>query len=335
LQTPSGTGERAVPATEEEALDAYSRTVVRVAELARPAVASIRVHGRGGAATRGLPGGGEGAGSGVAFTPDGYLVTNAHVIETAREIEVTLADGPQLAGELVGADPATDLAVVRVARSGIAGLEIGDSDRLRVGQLVVAVGNPHELDLTVTTGVISAMGRSLRSRTGRLIENVIQTDAALNPGNSGGPLVDSRARLIGINTAVIRPAQGLSFAIPVNTVRWVASALIREGRILRGYLGVAAQSQKVDGDLVSRLGLPAGEAIRIVAVTPGSPAEAAGIRKGDLIVALGSAPVTGIDALHRILARETIGRPAPVALVRDGALYRIVVTPAAAPDNAG
>lgn len=258
---------------------------------------------------------------------------HAHVVESAREIEVALADDQRLHGELIGADPATDLAVVRIPKSGVSGLAIGDSDRLKVGQLVVAVGNPHDLDLTVTTGVISAMGRSLRSRTGRLIENVIQTDAALNPSNSGGPLVDSRASLIGINTAVIRPAQGLSFVIPINTVRWVASSLIREGRILRGYLGVAAQNQKVDSELVGQLGLPSWDAIRIVAVTPGSPAEAAGICKGDVIVALGPAPVTSIDLLHRILAREAIGRPAPLALVRDRALFRIAVTPGAAPDN--
>lgn len=317
---------------ELEALDAYSRVVVRVADLARPAVATIRVKGKRHGARP--VGDGEGSGSGVSLAPDGLVLTNSHVVEGASEISVALGGGAEWQGEVVGADPATDLAVVRVPASGLPVLEMGDSARLRVGQLVVAVGNPHDLDLTVTAGVVSALGRSLRSRTGRLIENIIQTDAALNPGNSGGPLVDSAGRIVGINTAVIRPAQGLSFAIPVNTARWVATSLIRDGRVLRGFLGVAAQNRKLARDLVSRLGLPSEEAVEVVAVTPGSPAETSGMRKGDVLVALGPTPVTSADVLHRALAKDAIGRELAAALVREEALYRTNVTPVAAPDNA-
>lgn len=308
---------RTADTAESEALDAYSRTVVFVAETVRPTVASIR----------------DGAGSGVVIAPDGYIVTNDHVVDSARELSVSLADGVEATAEIVGKDPATDLAVVHVAGSGLPAISTGDSDRLRVGQLVVAVGNPQGLELTVTAGVVSALGRSLRSRSGRLIENVIQTDAALNPGNSGGPLVDSRARLAGINTAVIRPGQGLSFAVPSNTVTWVASALLKDGRILRGFLGVSVQNHRISKDVVQRLGLPSETAVQIVDVSGDSPAMRAGIGRGDILLALGPSPIVAVDALHRALARDVIGRQLPAALLRTDSLFRTTVTPIAAPDN--
>ncbi|MBI4306907.1 MAG: trypsin-like peptidase domain-containing protein [Chloroflexi bacterium] len=318
---------------ESEALDAYSRTVIFVAEATRPTVVSIHSRNGDGRPQRYWPPAPEGAGSGVILAPDGYIVTNDHVVDSEREWIVALANGDEARAEIVGKDPATDLAVVRIPGSGLPAISPSDSDRLRVGQLVVAIGNPQGLELTVTAGVVSALGRSLRSKSGRLIENVIQTDAALNPGNSGGPLVDSRARLAGINTAVIRPGQGLSFAIPGNTVSWVASALMEDGRILRGFLGVSVQNFKVSGQLVDRLGLPSGTAVQIVAVSEDGPAAAAGIGKGDVLLALGNAPVTGVDALHRVLARDLIGRKLPAALLRGESLYRTTVAPVAAPDN--
>ncbi|MBI4219988.1 MAG: trypsin-like peptidase domain-containing protein [Chloroflexi bacterium] len=323
-----------VPNTDEsEALDAYSRTVIFVAEATRPTVVSIRSRNRDGRSERYWPPVPEGAGSGVILTSDGYIVTNDHVVDSGREWIVALASGDESSAEIIGKDPATDLAVVRIAGTGLSAISGADSERLRVGQLVVAVGNPQGLELTVTAGVVSALGRSLRSKSGRLIENVIQTDAALNPGNSGGPLVDSRARLVGINTAVIRPGQGLSFAIPGNTVSWVSGALMKDGRILRGFLGVSVQIFKIGAELVERLGLPSETAVQIMAVSQDGPAAAGGIAKGDVLLALGNAPVSGVDVLHRVLARDVIGRELPAALLRRDSLYRTTVTPVPAPDN--
>ncbi|MBM3956827.1 MAG: trypsin-like peptidase domain-containing protein, partial [Gemmatimonadetes bacterium] len=242
-------------------------------------------------------------------------------------------DGVRVDGETVGVDPATDIAVVRLTASNLHAAELGDSAALRVGQLVIAIGHPHAFHFTVTAGVVSAVGRSLRGRAGRLIENVIQTDAALNPGNSGGPLTDSRGRVVGVNTAVIPFAQGLSFAIPINTATWVAGILIRDGRVTRGYLGISAQSVDLDPALVAKLGLPAPTGVRVADVERGSPAYASGIRPGDVLVALGESLLTDIDALHRALTKDLIGRDTPAAVIRDDALFRLLVTPAAAPGS--
>lgn len=304
----------------EALLDAYSQAVVRVAAKVGPAVVNISAVHRGTAQTlRGpVPFEAAGAGSGVIIAPDGYVLTNSHVAHSAARLEVTLADGRTFPARLVGDDPATDLAVVQIDGSGFPTAELGDSDRLRVGQLVIAIGNPLGFQATVTTGVVSALGRSLRSQSGRLIENVIQTDAALNPGNSGGPLVDSRGRVVGINTAIIAGAQGICFAIPSNTARWVAGLLIREGRVRRAYLGITGEIRR----LPLRVGkgsasvVPAG--VGILQVMPDSPAAAAGILPGDTIVALDDRPVNSLDDIHRFLSHAQIGATVHVGILRDG-----------------
>jgi len=297
------------------ALDAYSRAVTSVVKSVGPAVVHIRirkpVHRRQG------PEEAEGTGSGVLITPDGYLVTNSHVVEDISGIEVSLSDGSNFPGQVIGQDPATDLAVVRVAGSGLPSARLGDSDKLLVGQLAIAIGNPLGFQSTVTTGVISALGRSLRSRTGRLIENVIQTDAALNPGNSGGPLVDSRGLIIGINTAIIQFAQGICFAIPANTVRWVVGMLIREGKVTRGYLGIQGQTVPLPVRVTRHFQLPQTTAVQVLGVEPGSPAEGAGLREGDVIVYFDGKPISSIDDIHRQLGREAIGKSLELVFLRD------------------
>ncbi len=310
-------------------LDAYSRAVISAADRVRPAVVSIR-SGRG---RRNREPGAGGMGSGFVITPDGYILTNAHVVESASEITAAFSDGSEKHAQVAGVDSATDIAVVRVAASGLPAAELGDSARLRTGQLVIAIGSPHALEHSVTAGVVSAVGRTLRSRTGRLIENVIQTDAALNPGNSGGPLVDSRGRVVGINTAILAWAQGLCFAVPANTARWVASLLIKEGRVRRAYLGVAAQDAPMPPATVARLGLPAKRGVRIEGVERGSPASVAGMVAGDVLVSLGSVVVEGIDALHRALTANIIGKEIPAAVVRGDELLRLVVRPADGGDS--
>ncbi len=327
----NGSGQPGVSVSPEEAellLDAYSQAVIAVVEQVAPAVVSIASTRRGtvrtprGPAQYDLPG----AGSGFLITPDGYILTNSHVVHGARRLEATLADGRTLPAELVGEDPATDLAVVRVQASGLPVAELGDSDRLRVGQLVIAIGNPYGFQASVTTGVVSALGRSLRSQTGRLIENVIQTDAALNPGNSGGPLVDSRARVIGVNTAIIAGAQGMSFAIPSNTARWVAGLLIKEGRVRRAFLGITAELRPVAGRIAREQRLARGVGISVLQVAPGGPADRAGIRPGDILASIDGIPLTGIDDLHRFLSRAAIGATVTVGVVRDGRLLALPVT---------
>jgi S1-C subfamily serine protease len=323
------------PEEAELLLDAYSQAVIAVVEQVAPAVVSITSTRRGmvrtprGPAPYDLPG----AGSGFLITPDGYILTNSHVVHGAQRLEVTLADGRTLPAELVGEDPATDLAVVRVQGSGLPVAELGDSDRLRVGQLVIAIGNPYGFQASVTTGVLSALGRSLRSQTGRLIENVIQTDAALNPGNSGGPLVDSRALVIGVNTAIIAGAQGMSFAIPSNTARWVAGLLIKEGRVRRAFLGITAELRPVPGRIAREQGLTRGVGISVLQVTPGGPADRAGIRPGDLLVSVDGLPLEGIDDLHRFLSRAAIGATVTVGVVREGRLLTLPVTLGAEPES--
>lgn len=326
LGNDAGAGQ--LPEDDAEAiLDAYSQAVVTVVEKVGPAVVNISAVRRGTAQTRRgpVPFEAPGAGSGVIIAPDGYILTNSHVAHGATRLEVTLADGRTFPAALIGDDPATDLAVLRIEGAGLPTAELGDSDRLRVGQLVIAIGNPLGFQATVTTGVISALGRSLRSQSGRLIENMIQTDAALNPGNSGGPLVDSRARVIGINTAIIAGAQGICFAIPVNTARWVAGLLIREGRVRRPFLGVTGEVRPLYGGFGRGPardghgpGRAAAQGVAVLQVLPGSPADRAGIRPGDILVALNDTLMTTIDDVHRFLSRVEIGSTVRVGVLREG-----------------
>ncbi|MGD0568844.1 MAG: trypsin-like peptidase domain-containing protein [Candidatus Sulfotelmatobacter sp.] len=281
-------------------LDSYSRAVTAAVDRVTPSVVNIEVHqsaGRSGEQRER-----RGGGSGFVFTPDGLILTNSHVVHDARRIEVTLADGRRMPATAIGDDPASDLAVVRVDEPGLTAAALGDSQQLRVGQLVVALGSPYGFQSTVTAGVVSALGRSLRSYSGRLIDDVIQTDAALNPGNSGGPLVDSAGRVVGVNTATILPAQGICFAIGINTAKFVASRLLRDGRIRRSYIGVSAQTVPVHRRVVRFYDLAKESGALVLSVEENSPAKRAGLRDGDIIVALEGKPVAGVDDLHRLLA---------------------------------
>lgn len=304
-------------AEEAAALDAFSTVVVRVAETVMPAVVNIRP-------PRGSQGG---SGSGVLFTPDGFLLTNHHVVQNRTEVRVRLTDGRELAGRVVGADPWTDLAIVQADASSLPYIALGDSAQLRVGQLAVAVGSPLGFDSTVTAGVVSALGRSLRSITGHLVDNVIQTDAALNPGSSGGALVDSAGRVIGINSAVIAGAQGICFAIAANTARHVLGELVRFGRVRRAVLGLSAQAVLLPRRLVLRHGLPRPRGAQVIEVQPGGPAAAAGIAPGDLLVSIGGVAIEGPDTLLRLLSAERVGAPLEVVLLRGEQLVRLSVVP--------
>src|SRR5437867_3990485 len=285
-------------------LDAYSQAVISVADRVSPSVVNIEVHqkvkGKSMMASR-FPRKVRGNGSGFIFTPDGFILTNSHVVHDAAQIDVTLSDGGHYGSELVGDDPETDLAVIRINASNLVPVQLGESKSIRVGQLVVAIANPYGFQCTVTAGVVSALGRSLRSQSGRLIDNVIQTDAALNPGNSGGPLATSRGEVIGVNTAVILPAQGLCFAIAINTAKFVAGRLIKDGRIQRGFIGVAGQNVSLHRMLVRGHHLPVSSGVFVAGIEPDSPAARAGLREGDLIVGFNDQPIPDIDALHRAL----------------------------------
>lgn len=300
---------------DEEALDAYSTAVIGAADKAGPAVVSVevrhRVAGRGRGANE-VPGNG----SGFVFTPDGFILTNSHVVHDATRIDAAFGDGTRLRAQLVGDDPDTDLAVVRTDPHSTAVAELGDSGRLRVGQLVLAIGNPLGFQSTVTAGVVSALGRSFRSVNGRLIDDVIQTDAALNPGNSGGPLVDAQGRVVGVNTAVILPAQGICFAVAINTAKFVAGQLIRHGRIRRGRIGVAGQNVPLLQLARRAHGIEAKSGVLVTGVEPNSPAQRAGVKAGDIIVAFDGQPVGGIDGLHRLLSADRIGSATVVVVLR-------------------
>ena len=298
-----------VAEADDQLLDAYSRAVINAAEKISPSVVNIE---------SGFSGSREqhGSGSGFVFTPDGFILTNSHVVSRASRLDVTLSDGRKMKATLVGDDPDTDTAVIRVDGSGIIPVEFGDSQKIRVGQLAIAVGNPYGFQTTVTAGVVSALGRSLRSRSGRLIDNVIQTDAALNPGNSGGPLVNSVGQVIGVNTAVILPAQGLCFAIAINTAKYVAARLIKDGKIVRGYLGVAGQNVPLHRRIVRFHGLNVESAILVVSMEPNSPAWRASLREGDLIVAIDDHATPGIDVLHRCLSEKELGTKAVLTILR-------------------
>jgi S1-C subfamily serine protease len=320
-------------ADESELLDTYSNTVTGVVDRLGPAVVNVHMMRKSHSQPGTAPHEAEGTASGVIITPDGYAVTNNHVVEGATEIGVTLHDGSDFSAELIGKDPATDLALLRVPGSGLPAALLGDSDKLRVGQLVIAIGNPLGFQSTVTAGVVSALGRSLRSRNGRLIENIIQTDAALNPGNSGGALLDSKGMVVGINTAIIQTAQGICFAIPVNTVRWVITLLIREGRVTRGYMGIAGQTIPLPTRVVRYFSLKTETAVQIMGVALDSPANIAGLQQGDIIISLNQQPVSGIDDIHRLLTRDVIGHEMPVVILKDFTTrVERTITPIISPD---
>jgi S1-C subfamily serine protease len=311
------------PADDAAVLDAYSEAVVSVVDAVGPAVVGVRIK-------RASGGRGEGAGSGVILASDGYILTNSHVVHGAGELEVSLTDGRRLPASLTGEDPASDLAVIRAGGQGLPSARFGESARLRVGQLVIAIGNPFGFQSTVSAGVVSALGRSLRSTTGRLIDNVIQTDVALNPGNSGGPLVDSRGLVIGINTAIFAMAQGISFVIPIDTATWVIPQLLAHGRVRRPYLGFGGQSRPLDRRIARALGIANRRAIEVLSIEPSTPA-AAELRVGDLLVALDGTLVEDVDTVHRELLGRAIGAPLTISVLRDGALRDVTLVPTDAP----
>ena len=287
-------------------------------ERVGPAVVSIAVSAGG---RRG------GTGSGVIFTPDGYALTNAHVVAGAKALQVRLTDGSARAARPVGADPPTDLAVIRVDGDRLPYAELGDSASLRVGQLVIAIGNPLGFSSTVSAGVVSALGRVMRAQGGRLMENIIQSDVALNPGNSGGPLVDSRGRVVGINTAMILGAQGISFSIPVDTAKWVVGQLMTVGRVQRGYLGIAGQNRPLERGLARRLGLAQTTGVEVVGVEDGGPARESGVVEGDVIVSLDGRPAATVDDIHRLLNTWPPGRTVTVQILRGDELRELSITP--------
>jgi S1-C subfamily serine protease len=323
-------------ANDADLLDAYSQAVVGAAEKLSPSVVKIDVTqisvtqaGRG---RSGEPRERQGGGSGFVFTPDGLILTNSHVVHDARHIQVSLADGRRFPAHTIGDDPATDLAVIRMdvpdhEASNLVTAPLGDSQKLRVGQLAIAIGNPYGFQYTVTAGVVSALGRSLRSYSGRLIEDVIQTDASLNPGNSGGPLVTSDGQVVGVNTATIMGAQGLCFAIGINTAKFVAGRLLREGRIRRSYIGVEAQTTPLHRRLVRFYDLPQESGVVVISVEDLSPARKAGLREGDVIIALDGKPVAGVDDLHRLLTDARMGVSSTLTVLRYTEKLELKVVP--------
>lgn len=320
-------------------LDAYSQAVVRVAETVSPAVVNItitkrfaqriRQSGRGGYS----PFEAQGAGSGFVISPEGFILTNNHVISDASEIKVTTSDGTDYAARLVGQDPDTDLAVVRVTSSNLSQATLGNSDALRVGQLVIAIGNPNGLQNTVTAGVVSATGRTLNSQNGQMIENIIQTDAALNPGNSGGPLVDSHGRVVGVNTAIIAMAQGICFAVPINTARWVSNMLITQGKVTRGYIGISCQQQPIPSQIIQNFQLANKTGIGVLQITPDSPAAKAGLKQGDIILSLNNQSVNTIFQLQSRLAGEIIGKDVSLTALRGSSRLDLYIRPAFPPNK--
>jgi S1-C subfamily serine protease len=325
IRTPEAT-----PFSDDHLLDAYSKAVISAAERVSPSVVNIEVQkkseGRRMTPYR-LPDEMRGSGSGFIFTPDGFILTNSHVVHEASRIDVTLSDSRRFQGDLVGDDPDTDLAVVRVDGSKFVTAPLGDSQKIRVGQLVIAIGNPYGFQCTVTSGVVSALGRSLRSMSGRLIDNVIQTDAALNPGNSGGPLVNSMGEVIGVNTAVILPAQGICFAIAINTAKYIAARLIKEGKIRRSYIGLGGQNVPLLRRFVRFFHLPVESGVLVVSVEKNSPAQRAGLLEGDIIIGFDEQPVVGIDDLHKMLTEEKVGVRAKLTILRRSEKLEIPIIP--------
>jgi S1-C subfamily serine protease len=337
LQTLSDYSEPALQASgatmhrDSALLDAYSQAVVSAAEKISPSVVKIDV-AQAGRSRSGEPRERQGGGSGFVFTPDGLILTNSHVVHNAVRIAVSLADGQRFPAHTIGDDPATDLAVIRIGlpsndAPSLVAAPLGDSQRLRVGQLAIAIGNPYGFQYTVTAGVVSALGRSLRSYSGRLIEDVIQTDASLNPGNSGGPLVTSDGQVVGVNTATIMGAQGLCFAIGINTAKFVAGRLLRDGKIRRSFIGVEAQTTPLHRRLVRFYDLPQESGVVVISVEDNSPAKKAGLREGDVIVALDGKPVAGVDDLHRLLTDVRVGVSSSLTALRYTEKLELKVVP--------
>jgi len=303
----------------DDLMDAYSRAVITAAEKVSPSVVYIEVHQRikdkRGSSPR-VPQEARGSGSGFIFTPDGFILTNSHVVHGVTKIEVTLSDGRTCQADLIGDDPDTDLAVIRINAPNLVPAHLGEAQKISVGQLVIAIGNPYGFQYTVTAGVVSALGRSLRAQSGRLMDDVIQTDAALNPGNSGGPLVNSRGEVIGVNTAMILPAQGICFATSIDTAKFVASRLIRDGKVSRSYIGLAGQNVPLPRRIVRYYNLAVESGILVVSYDENSPARKAGVLQGDLIIGFDDHPIAGIDDLHKLLTEERIGRKWSLVVIR-------------------
>ena len=293
-----------------ELLDAYSRSVISAVDTVGPAVVGV-----------------SGVGTGMLITPDGYALTNSHVANAVKAYELTLRDGSTLKAELVGKDPHTDLAVLRATGTGLPHARLGDSGQLRVGQLVVAIGHPFGFQSTVTTGVISALGRTMRAQSGRTIENIIQTDAALNPGNSGGPLVDTRGQVVGINTAIIAMAQGICFAVPSNTAQRVVSLLLRDGRVIRSYLGITGEPWPIHRRVTRYYHLDQESGVRVVHVDPNGPSQHAGLQKEDIVISLATHPMKGVDDLQHFLTDWPVGIPVEVQVLRGTELLKRTIIP--------
>jgi len=313
-----------IETADDSLIDAYSNAVSGAVAAAHPAVVHIEVRGSN------APGG---SGSGFFISPDGYLLTNSHVVHGGKELNVFLADGRKLAGTLIGDDPETDLAVLRVSADDLAHLKLADSDAVKLGQIAIAIGSPMGFQQTVTAGIVSGLGRSLRGASGRLIDNVIQTDAALNPGNSGGPLVNTRSEVIGVNTAIIRPAQGICFAIASNTARWVVAWLIKEGRIRRSFIGLGGQNVPLIRKVSRYHHITQESGVLVVGVEKGSPADRAGLVEGDIVIALDGSPTPAVDSLHKLLTGDRIGERAIVTFLRGVELRRHAIIPLEMPNH--
>src|SRR5215208_2371049 len=325
-----GAPEQTAPRTDDGLLDAYSRAVIEAAERVSPSVVYIQVTARPRRNARQAPGEVTGSGSGFVFTPDGFILTNSHVVHGATRIDVALMDGRRFQAELIGDDPDTDLAVIRITAPNLVPAQLGESQTIRVGQLVIAIGNPYGFQYSVTAGVVSALGRTLRAQSGRLMDGVIQTDAALNPGNSGGPLVNTRGEVIGVNTATILPAQGICFATSIDTAKFVAARLIRDGKISRSYIGVAGQNVPVPRRIVRYYQLPVETAVLVVSFETdrdSSAAKEAGLQTGDLLIDFDGNPIRGIDDLHKLLTDERIRRQTPVTVIRGVQKLAFVIVP--------
>jgi len=324
---------QASPGRDDAALlDEYSRTVVSAANRVGPAVVNIDIKQR--LESQRGPREVGGSGSGFVIAPDGFILTNSHVVHAANQIAVSLPDGREYLAQLVGDDPDTDLAVIRIDAPHLAHVRLANSENLRVGQVVIAIGNPLGFQASVTAGVISALGRSMRAQSGRLIDNIIQTDAALNPGNSGGPLVNSAGEVIGVNTAMIRPAQGICFAIASNTAKFVAGWLIKEGKIRRSYIGVAGQNVPIHRRIVRFYNLPLETGVLVVSVEKNSPAEKTGLREGDVIVTFNAKPIGSIHELHKMLIGEQIDVQSEITIIRHTEKLALAITPAESPSRA-
>lgn len=308
---------------DDNILDAYSLSVTNAAEIVSPAVVNIHtfVERRNGQLSQG------GSGSGFVFTPDGFILTNSHVIQKAKRIEVILSDGRKFIADLIGDDPDTDLAVIRIDSPGINPVKFGDSEKIKPGQLVIAIGNPYGFQTTITAGVVSALGRSLRAATGRLIDNVIQTDAALNPGNSGGPLVNSRGEVIGVNTAAILPAQNICFATAINTAKFIAAKLIKDGKIKRSFIGIAGQDVPIHRRIVHFYNLPVNKCIMVISIEKNSPAIKAGLKEGDRIIEFDGKPVSGIDDLHKMLTETQVNAKTNFKVLRGTEIMNLEIVP--------